>query len=105
MHTVVDQSLIVPKRWFENWHQPAEFYRKADDCMGQFESDVILGATSVQHLFDAYVAGLFARIWNDHRCCKVRLAGGDFPDAQLRDEGGVIDLEITMADRKDRRID
>ncbi len=72
--------------------------------MGQFEPDVIFGMTGVQHLFDAYVAGLFARIRNDHRSCEVRLAEGDFPDAQLRDTEGTLDLEITMADGKDRQM-
>lgn len=97
-------ELIVPKEWFEIWRPPREFFRKTDECMGQFEPDEILSMTGVQHLFDAYVAGLFARIRNDHRPCEVRLAKGDFPDAQLRDGDEILDFEITMADEKDRRM-
>ncbi len=97
-------NLIVPKSWFETWRSPREFFRKADECMGQFEPDEILGMTGVQHLFDAYVAGLFARIWNDHRPCEVRLAKGEFPDAQLRHVEETLELEITMADQKDRQM-
>ncbi len=55
-------ELIVPKEWFEIWRSPREFFRKTDECMGQFEPDEILSMTGVQHPFDAYVAGLFARI-------------------------------------------
>ena len=97
-------NLIVPKSWFETWRQPGDFFRKTDECMGQFEPDVILGMPGVQHLFDAYVAGLFARIWNDYQRCKVRLVESEFPDAQLRDAKGTLDLEITLADRKDRKM-
>ncbi len=61
METTVPE-LIVPKEWFEIWRSPREFFRKTDECMGQFEPDEILSMTGVQHLFDAYVAGLFARI-------------------------------------------
>lgn len=95
---------IVPKDWFEAWREPREFFRAADDCMGQFEADVILGMTGVQHLFDAYVAGLFARIWNDHHLCQVKLVREAFPDAQLRDASRLLNLEVTMADQKDRRM-
>jgi hypothetical protein len=72
--------------------------------MGQFKADKILGRPGVQHLFDAYVAGLFARIWNDHHTCSVRLAADQFPDAQLCNANGTLDLEVTMADQKDRRM-
>ena len=96
--------MIVPKSWYETWRSPREFFLTTDECMGQFQPDVILGMTGVQHLFDAYVAGLFARIWNDHRTCKVRLVEDEFPDAQLRDIGGTLEFEITMADREDRQM-
>lgn len=77
---------------------------KADDCMGQFEPDEILGMTGVQHLFDAYVVGLFGRIWNDHEACEVRLVDDRFPDAQLRDPNCLLEFEVTLADEKDRRM-
>lgn len=95
---------LVPKSWFETWRIPRDFFCKTNECMGQFEADEILGMTGVQHLFDAYVAGLFSRIWNDHRACEVRLCSDDFPDAQVRDIDSTFDLEITMADEKDRRM-
>lgn len=101
---MVQEDVIVPKTWFEQWRSPHEFYRKADDCMSQFEPDIILGMTGVQHLFDAHVAGLFARVWNDHHACKVKLEPGDFPDAHLRDAKDTLALEVTMADEKDRRM-
>lgn len=72
--------------------------------MEQYEPDELLGMTGVQHLFDAYIAGLFARIWNDHQSCKVRLVPSNFPDAQCRDDNATLDLEITMADRMDRQM-
>jgi hypothetical protein len=72
--------------------------------MSQFEPDEILGMPGVQHLFDAYVVGLFARIWNDHHACSVRLVQDSFPDAELRDQSGVLKIEATMADQKDRRM-
>lgn len=96
--------MIVPKEWFETWRQPREFFRAADDCMGKFETDEILGMSGVQHLFDAYVTGLFARIWNDHNPCSVRLVIDRFPDAQLCDATDTLDLEVTMADQKDRKM-
>jgi hypothetical protein len=72
--------------------------------MGQFEPDEILAMSGVHHLFDAYVIGLFARIWNDHHVCTVRLASDEFPDGQLCDDHGTHNLEATMADQKDRRM-
>ncbi len=97
-------SLIVPRSWFEQWREPQDFFLKTDNCMEQFEPDVILGMPGVQHLFDAYVGGFFARIWNDHKPCKVCLVKDSFPDAQLRDADCTLDLEITMADKKDRKM-
>lgn len=95
---------LTPKPWFEEWREPRDIFLAADHSMELFEPDEILGLAGVQHLFDAYVSGLFARIWNEHSPCEVKLSEGDFPDAQIRDEGGTLDLEITMADKKDRRM-
>ena len=55
---------------------------------------------SVQHLFDAYVAGLFARVWNDFKPCRIRFVSDNFPDAQFRDDKETRDLEITLVDRE-----
>jgi len=57
-------------------------------------------------LRDAYVAGLFAEIWEDHHRCEVRLvpALDQFPDAQLREASAPMDFEITIADKHDRRM-
>ena len=95
---------IAPKTWFEQWRGPREFFRRADECMGEFDPDAILGMPEAQHLFDAYVVGLFARIWNDYHACSVRLVRDTFPDAELRDNSGVLEIEATMADQKDRRM-
>ena len=95
---------VVPESWFKEWRDPRIFYRKVDECMGQFKPDVLLGMSGVQHLFDAFVGGLFARIWNDHSPCEIRLVDDAFPDAELRDADGILGLEVTMADRKDRKM-
>lgn len=85
---------IVPKSWFETWPSPREFFLEADECMGQFEPDEIMGMPQAQRSFDAYVARLFARVDNDHTPCEIRLAVGIFPDAQLRDGQGVYQASI-----------
>lgn len=68
------------------------------------EPDEILGMPEAQYLRDAYVAGLFGRIWDDHSKCEIQLIDADFPDAQLRDTDHELMLEITIADRKGRRM-
>lgn len=95
---------LTPKPWFEKWRDPREFFLAADRSMELFKPDEILGLAGVQHLYDAFISGLFARIWNEHSPCDVRLLEDKFPDAQLQHKGGTLDLEITMADRKDRRM-
>lgn len=95
---------LVPKSWFEEWHEPRSFFSATSNCMEQFEADEILRMPNVQYLFDAYVVGLFARIWNDHNVCTVRLLPGDFPDAEISDREGKYPIEITLADRANRRM-
>lgn len=93
---------IKPRAWFEEWRDPREFFRAA---MQSVES-IPLTKALPQHIRDAYVMGLFARIWNDHRPCEVRLIpeSQQFPDGQLRDGSSTLDFEITIADRRDRRM-
>lgn len=95
---------LAPKKWFEEWRDPRIFFNATSDCMNQFEADEILRMPNAQYLFDAYVAGLFARIWNDHKSCKVRLLPDDFPDAEISDLDGIHPIEVTLADRADRRM-
>jgi hypothetical protein len=60
-----------------------------------------------QYLRDGYVAGAFARVWRDDQgSCTVRLVQNEalFPDAQLKIEGACLDLEITMALDKDKKM-
>ena len=93
---------LRPAEWFESWRQPAEFYRAADEGLEAFFR---ARTAPAKYLREAYVAGAFARIWRDDRGpCQVRLVPEKqrFPDAQLKTEGGTLDLEATMADEKDR---
>ena len=93
---------IEPRAWFEVWRDSRKFFRAA---MQSVES-IPLTKAIPQHIRDAYVMGLFARIWNDHRPCEVRLipAPQRFPDGQLREGDSTLDFEITLADRRDRRM-
>jgi hypothetical protein len=90
------------RSWFECWKDPIEFFRTAHQ---QILASPI-SKSIPNYLGEAYVAGLFARIQNDHRGCEVRLIPerDRFPDAQLKESGKIIDLEIVIADRKDRRM-
>jgi hypothetical protein len=44
--------------------------------------------------------------WDDYSECKVRIfpRPDQFPDGQLDDAGKILDLEIVIADRKERRM-
>lgn len=95
---------IVPPSWFLGWRKPREFLGKASNCMAQFETDEILNMVGVQHLLDAWAAGMFACIWQNHAACEVRLVEGRFPDAVVRDQSGERLLEITLADRAGREM-
>jgi len=87
-------------KWFEPWRAPGEFFDAA-----RHSGELIPRTKAIpQYLRDAYVAGAFARIWNEHSRCEVRLVAKSekFPDAQLRVDGAPLDFEITMADKKNR---
>jgi hypothetical protein len=85
-----------PREWFEEWREPGEFYRAADEGLQTF----FRAGTYPEHdLREAWAVGAFGRIWRDNRGrCKVRLlAKGGSPDAQLGTGGVHLDLEVTMA--------
>ena len=95
---------MKPAEWYESWREPEEFYRAADENLDVF---FWAGDTLPKYLRDAYVVGGFARIWEDNRGpCHVRLVPEKelFPDGELKTEAGVLHLEATMADEKDRPI-
>lgn len=90
---------MILRTWFECWRDPAQFFCTAWEQIRQ------AGNVPPQYLRDAYVAGLFARIWNCHERCEVRLfAEPDrFSDAQLRTEHHTMNIEIAIVDKQDRR--
>lgn len=93
-----------PRKWFEEWREPSEFFRAADEGVKTF---FVADKAPLQHLRDAYVAGAFARIWRDDQGpCEVRLVPKEepFPDAQLRAGDACRDLEVTMALSEDKRM-
>jgi hypothetical protein len=93
----------MPDRsWFERWRDPPEFFRAAHSKI----LSIPLDRSIPNWLGEAYVAGLFAHIWKDYSECKVRLIPRpeQFPDSLLDEAGKILDLEIVIADRKDRRI-
>jgi hypothetical protein len=92
-----------PRIWFEEGHEPGEFYHAADLGLHTF---FCTDTTPPQHLREAYLVGWFGSIWRDNRGpCEVRLlAEGSFPDAQLRANGTHLNLEVTMALAKDKQM-
>jgi hypothetical protein len=91
------------RKWFEEWREPSEFFRAADEGVKTF---FVADKAPCQYLREAYVAGAFARIWRDDRGpCEVRLLRkGGSPDAQFKAEGLCLNLEITMALAKDKKM-
>lgn len=90
--------------WFEQWRGPNEFYQAAKAGV---RLSFCTGKSVPNYLSDAFVAGEFARIWRDARgSCKVRLVpeGEEFPDFQFKAKDVCLDLEITMAPEKDKRM-
>ncbi len=98
--TRTKNTVAIPRSWFERWHDPKAFF-----CTAWGQIKPLVGSALPQHLRDAYVAGLFSRIWNYHSNCEVRLPieREQFPDAQLREGKHTIDLEIVTADKSARR--
>ena len=95
---------VKPAEWFESWKEPGEFFRSADDGLEAFFR---ARNAPPKYLREAYVAGAFARIWRDDQGpCHVRLVPEkeQFPDAQMKTKAGMLGLEATMADEKDRPI-
>ena len=92
-----------PRTWFEEWHEPGEFYHAADLGVRAF---FLTDTNPPQYLREAFHVGWFGSIWRDnHGLCEVRLLGeGGFPDAQLRADGVHLDLEVTMALAKDKQM-
>jgi hypothetical protein len=85
-----------PRKWFEKWRDPREFYRTADDGL---KTSFCTETIPEHYLREAWVVGGFGWIWRDDRGpCEVHLlAEGSFPDAQLKAEGVNLKLEVTMA--------
>jgi hypothetical protein len=90
----------MPRSWFECWRDPEEFF-----CVA-WEQILLTRCVPPQYIRDAYVAGIFARISHYYTRCQVRLCSKqvEFPDAQLREGEHTIDLEIVIADKRDRPI-
>jgi hypothetical protein len=84
--------------WFECWRDPSVFF-----CTAWQEIKSHIGSSPAQYLEEAYIAGLFARIWHYHANCEVQLLADTFPDAQLKSSGLPFDLEIVTADSPGRR--
>jgi len=87
----------MESKWFEEWREPRVVFRAAHKgILACYGADT----TPPQHLRNAYVAGLFACIWQD-ACgpCEVQLVpeSEQFPDAKLKTGSTVLDLEVTMA--------
>ena len=91
------------RKWFEQWHEPGEFFQAAKESVLAY---FCAGKDVPHHLSEAYVAGAFARIWRDNRGpCEIQLLRqGGFPDARFKAEGLCLDLEITMALAKDKKM-
>ncbi|MCH8098090.1 MAG: hypothetical protein IID53_13540 [Proteobacteria bacterium] len=93
-----------PRKWFEEWREPGRFFRAADEGVKIF---FVADKAPPQYLREAYVAGLFARIWRDDGgSCEVRVVPEreKFPDAQLRAGDASLNLEVTMALREGKRM-
>jgi hypothetical protein len=88
----------MPRDWFECWRDPSDFF-----CTAWQQIKSTIGSVQPQYIEEAYIAGLFACIWNYHNTCKIRLLADIFPDAQLNVSGHLIDLEIVTADRYGRK--
>jgi hypothetical protein len=91
-----------PLIWFEQWRGPSAFLQEA---RAGVRACFCAGEDVPHYLSEAYVAGAFAQIWRDARGPgKVRLHRGVFPDAQFRSEGVCLNLEITMALPKEKKM-
>jgi len=95
---------VKTRSWFERWHKPSEFFRAAKEgVLACFTADAV-----VPHfLREAYIVGAFAQIWRDARGpCQVQLVSKEekFPDARLRLDGMCLDIEITMALAKGKKM-
>jgi hypothetical protein len=91
----------MPDRsWFERWRDPSEFFSAAHRKI----LSIPLARSVPNYLSEAYVAGLFACIWNDHSECKVRLIPRPerSPDSQLDEAGKILNLEIVIELRQIR---
>ena len=95
----------IPRSWFECWRDPQEFF-----CIAWAQLKLIRRKAPPDYIRDAYVAGLFARIWNYHHKCEVRLIAKPdrFPDAQVREYNNTtmnfMNFEIAIVDKPGRHI-
>jgi len=97
-------SHVRPDQWFEEWREPGEFFHAANEGITTY---FCADKAPPQYLREAYVAGAFARIWRDDRGpCVVCLVpkANRFPDAHLKTDDTRLNLEITMALPKGKRM-
>jgi len=98
---MTDTADIRPE-WFECWRDPSNFFLAARHKV----ASIPYSEAIPNYVSEAYVAGLFACVWTQHRECTVRLVSKQcrFPDAQLREGNIARDFEIVIADKKNRRM-
>jgi hypothetical protein len=108
----MESVTMLPRSWFENWRNPKEFF-----CTAWEQIKPYTGNAPLQYLRDAYVVGLFARIFSYDSRCEVKLSHGkdEFPDARLsffappnefpntqvigKEQRYLADIEIVTADK------
>ncbi len=92
--------------WFQEWREPRNFLRKAIEWIELTPADVQFTNPKInKYSREAFGAGLFATILNDHEPCKVRLVPESerFPDFQLRTRDQTVDFELTEALKPGRK--
>jgi hypothetical protein len=102
----VTDPTAIPVAWFERWWEPEEFFRTVVRYVNALPSpDEVVTEPHYQRVREAYVAGFFAMIRDQHAAVPIRvqLEPDRFPDVNLRIGAVVEPFEIVEVQRPGRR--
>ena len=100
MAKLTSDEIFTHRAWFQEWHAPRDVLDYVDSVNDRIGSTDFFRQGGLTFLRDAWVAG---ELGEYRSADTVRLCSENWPDCEIRVDGGIEPFEITEADDEERR--